>query len=128
MLKNFIYYILNLSFINFDAELFSLLKNKKKITIFDIGCFKGVFFKKFYHSKKLINTKKKFYIFDINPNVSKYLENYTNKKDIIYNYIELGKSNKKKNTILINLLRPQDHQWLVYIKTTKAGQNQENCF
>mgnify|MGYP001224472893 FL=1 len=96
MLKNFIYYILNLSFQNFDAELFSLLKNKKKITIFDIGCFKGVFFKKFYHSKKLINTKKKFYIFDINPNVSKYLENYTNKKDIIYNYIALGKSNKKK--------------------------------
>ena len=59
MLKNFIYYILNLSFQNFDAELFSILKNKKKITIFDIGCFKGVFFKEFYHSKKLINTKKK---------------------------------------------------------------------
>lgn len=96
MFKNFIYYILNFSFQNFDRELFKTLKKKRKITIFDIGCYKGVFFKKFYHSKKLINIKKKFHIFDINPNVSKYLKNYTNKKNIIYNNIALGKSNKKK--------------------------------
>ena len=97
MLKNIIYYLLNLSFHDFDKELFKILKNNNNITIFDIGCFKGVFFKKFYNSRLFKNRKIKFHLFDINPNVKKYLKNYINKKNIFYKYLALGNKNKIQN-------------------------------
>ena len=60
MLKNIIYYLLNLSFHDFDKELFKILKNNSKATL-HIGCFKGVFFKKFYNSGLFKNRKSPYH-------------------------------------------------------------------
>ena len=95
MIKKIIYYILDLTFYNFEKKLIELTSKKKTLTIFDVGCFKGFFFKKFYHSKKLKDKRKKFYLFDINPNVKKYLSNYIKKKNINFNYSAIGDKNKK---------------------------------
>ena len=95
MLKNIIYYLLNLTFYNFEKKLIELTSKKKKLTIFDVGCFKGFFFRKFYHSNKLRNKRKKFYLFDVNPNVKKYLSTYIKKKNINFHYSAIGDKNKK---------------------------------
>ena len=63
MIKDILYKLLNLTFKDFSNELFNIIK-KKKIIIFDIGCYKGTFFKIFYNSRLLKNVKKK-YIFSI---------------------------------------------------------------
>ena len=86
---------MDLTFYNFTKKLIKLTSKKKKLTIFDVGCFKGIFFKKFYHSKKLENKRIKFYLFDINPNVKRYLSNYINKKNINFIYSAIGGKNKK---------------------------------
>ena len=50
-----------------EKEIIKLLKNEKKLIIFDVGCYRGIFVKAIL---KLINKKKyKFYLFDINKNV-----------------------------------------------------------
>ena len=59
MIKALIYKLLNSTFHDFTVELFNIVKNKKEIIIFDIGCYKGTFFNIFYESKKLEDIKKK---------------------------------------------------------------------
>jgi FkbM family methyltransferase len=99
MIKHLIYLVFDLIFYTFgvfEKKLFNVIeKKKKKIIIFDIGCFRGSFFKKFYNSKKIKNQKILFFLFDINPNVKRYLKDYINKKNIFYEYLAVGKKNQK---------------------------------
>ena len=98
MIKHLIYLIFDFTFYTFnifEKRLFEIIKGKKNIIIFDIGCYRGSFFKKFYKSKKINKKKKKFYLFDINPNVRKYLKDYIHKKNISYEYKAVGKENGK---------------------------------
>ena len=70
-MKNILYYILNLTFPKFEKKIIKILRNEKKLIIFDVGCYKGVFVKtilKFIEKKKY-----KFFLFDINKNVKKYI-------------------------------------------------------
>ena len=60
-MKKLIYYILNLTFHRYESEIVKLLKNEKKLVIFDVGCYRGVFAKKILHLVK--NRKFKFYLF-----------------------------------------------------------------
>ena len=54
-MKKLIYYILNYTFHRFEPEIMKILKNEKKLVIFDVGCFRGIFTKKIL---KLIDKKK----------------------------------------------------------------------
>jgi len=50
-----------------------LIKNKRKLVVFDVGCYRGVFVKTILN---LIKKKKnKFYLFDINKKVKNYIAN-----------------------------------------------------
>jgi len=71
-LKNLIYQLLDLTFGDFVKELTESIQKQKKreIIIFDVGCYKGNFFKKFYYNKRVKNLIK-FYLFDPNPGISK---------------------------------------------------------
>ena len=68
------YYLANYTLQHsFEKEIIKLLKNEKKLIIFDVGCYRGIFVKTIL---KLINNKKyKFYLFDINKNVKSYIIN-----------------------------------------------------
>ena len=43
-----------------ETEIVNILKNKKKLVIFDVGCFKGVFSRKVLN---LIKQKKIYFLF-----------------------------------------------------------------
>ena len=45
-MKEILYYILNLTFHTLDREIIKYLKKEKKLIIFDVGCYRGVFFQK----------------------------------------------------------------------------------
>ena len=100
MIKQIIYYLIDKTFPGFENQIIDLVKNKKNVIIFDVGCFKGFFFKKFFKSKILKENKLKFYLFDINPNVRDYLKEYINKKNIFFEYRGIGKSNQTKKYYL----------------------------
>ena len=90
-MKKLIYYILNYTFHRFEPEIMKILKNEKKLVIFDVGCFRGIFTKKIL---KLIDKKKfKFFLFDINKNTKKYISNLISSKNINYNEIALSNKN-----------------------------------
>jgi len=90
-MKKLIYYILNYTFHRFEPEIMKILKNEKKLVIFDVGCFRGIFTKKIL---KLIDKKKfKFFLFDINKNTKKYISNLISSKNINYNEIALSIKN-----------------------------------
>ena len=90
-MKKLIYYILNYTFHRFEPEIMKILKNEKKLVIFDVGCFRGVFTKNIL---KLIDKKKfKFFLFDINKNTKKYISNLISSKNINYNEIALSNKN-----------------------------------
>ena len=67
-----LYYIANYTLQHsFEKEILKILKNEKKLVIFDVGCYRGVFTKTMLN---LIEKRKyKFYLFDINKNVKKYI-------------------------------------------------------
>jgi len=44
-MKNLLYYILNFTFPKFEKNIMEFFKNEKKLIIFDVGCYKGVFVK-----------------------------------------------------------------------------------
>mgnify|MGYP001237488475 FL=1 len=56
---------------DFIKDIKEFFKDKKKLIIFDVGCYKGVF------TKKILNTFngniKHIYLFDINKKVKKYI-------------------------------------------------------
>ena len=68
------YYLANYTLQNsFEKEIIKLIKNKSKLVLFDVGCYRGVFTKTI---SNLIGKKKhKFYLFDINQKVKKYITN-----------------------------------------------------
>ena len=56
---------------DFIRDIKEFFKDKKKLIIFDVGCYKGVF------TKKILNTFngniKHIYLFDINKKVKEYI-------------------------------------------------------
>ena len=94
-MKKILYYILNLTFHTLDREIIKYLKKDKKLIIFDVGCYRGVFFQRIL--KQIKGTKKisKFYIFDINKNVKKYIYRFLRLKNFFYNEVALSNNNGK---------------------------------
>jgi len=91
-LKKLIYYILNYIFLhNLEAKIMKLLKDKKKLVIFDVGCFKGTFSRKILH---LIKKRKfKFYLFDVNKNTKRYISDLLLSKHFRFNEVALSNKN-----------------------------------
>ena len=91
-MKKLIYYILNyLFFHSLEPKIMEILKAEKKLVIFDVGCFRGVFTNNIL---KLIGKKKfKFFLFDINKNTREYISNLLLSKNISYNEIALSNKN-----------------------------------
>ena len=74
-------------------EIIKVLKKEKKLTVFDVGCYKRVFAKKIL---ELVGKKKiKIYLFDVNKNVKKYIVNLLKLKNVHYNEIALHNKNGK---------------------------------
>ena len=90
------YYLANYTLQHsFEKEIIKLLKNEKKLIIFDVGCYRGIFVKTIL---KLINKKKyKFYLFDINKNVKSYIINLLKLRNFYYNEIALINKNGVAN-------------------------------
>ena len=51
-MKAILYYILNLTFPKLEKEIIKIIKNEKKLIVFDIGCYRGVFTKTILKSIK----------------------------------------------------------------------------
>ena len=90
------YYLANFTLQHsFEKEIFKLIKNKKKIIVFDVGCYRGVF------TKSILNLigeeKNKFYLFDINKKVKEYIRNLLNLKNIYFNEVALSNKNGTAN-------------------------------
>ena len=94
-MKSIFYYIINFTYPNFEKDIIRILKSEKKLVIFDIGCYRGVFTKTIL--KLLIKKKYKFYLFDINKNVKKYIANLLKLKNIYYNEVAISNKNGKAN-------------------------------
>ena len=97
MLKSkFLYYILDHFLSNsFHKQITKLVKNEKKLVIFDVGCYRGIFTKSMLD---LIGNKKyKIYLFDINKKVKKYISYLLRLKNIYYNEVALSNKNGKAN-------------------------------
>ena len=76
-----------------ENEIIKVLKKGKKLTVFDVGCYRGIFAKKIL---ELVENKKiKFYLFDVNKNVKKYIANLLKFKNVHYNEIALHNKNGK---------------------------------
>ena len=90
-MKALLYHILNYFFHNFDEDLKIFFVNRKKLIVFDVGCYRGVFTKSIANILK--NTKIKFYLFDINKNVPQYIEKIKKVENIDYNEIAVGGKN-----------------------------------
>ena len=90
------YYLANYTLQHsFEKEIIKLVKNEKKLIIFDAGCYRGIFVKTIL---KLIKKKKyKFYLFDINKNVKRYIINLLKLPNIYYNEIALSNKNGVAN-------------------------------
>jgi len=87
-----LYYIANYTLQHsFENEILKILKNEKKLVIFDVGCYRGVFTKTMLN---LVEKRKyKFYLFDINKNVKKYIASLLKLRNVYYNEIALSNKN-----------------------------------
>ena len=97
MLNNkFLYFVLDHFLSNsFHKQITKLVKNEKKLVIFDVGCYRGIFTKSMLD---LIGNKKyKIYLFDINKKVKKYISYLLRLKNIYYNEVALSNKNGKAN-------------------------------
>ena len=91
-MKLLIYHIVNFFSHNLEKDIRRLLPDSKKLIIFDVGCYRGVFVKKIII---LFNKNKiKFYLFDVNKNVRTYISKLKKIKNITYQYNEIAVSNK----------------------------------
>ena len=90
------YYLANYTLQHtFEKEVVKFINNKKRLVIFDVGCYRGIFAKTILN---LIGRKKhKFYLFDINKKVKKYIQNLINFNNFYYNEIALSNKNGKAN-------------------------------
>ena len=76
-----------------ESEIIKVLKKEKELTVFDVGCYRGVFSKKIL---ELFGKKKiKFHLFDVNKNVKKYIAKLLKLKNVHYNEIALHNKNGK---------------------------------
>ena len=92
-MKKIIYYLMTLVDMQLENKIINFLKKEKKITVFDIGCYKGSFTQKVLD---LLGKKKSiFYLFDANKNVKKYISYLTKFKNIHYNQLALHNKNGK---------------------------------
>ena len=92
-MKKLIYYIMSLIEHKLEDEILKVLKKEKKLTVFDVGCYRGVFTKKIL---ELVEKKKiKFYLFDVNKNVKKYILNILKLKNVNFHEIALHNKNGK---------------------------------
>jgi len=91
-----LYYLANFTLQHsFEKEILKLIKNKKKIIVFDVGCYRGIFTKSIL---SLIGKEKnKFYLFDINKKVKEYIRNLLNLKNIYFNEVALSNKNGTAN-------------------------------
>ena len=90
--NNLLYYIFNYILTHsFEREILKILKNEKKLVIFDVGCYRGVFTKTMLNLVK--KRKYKFYLFDINKNVKKYIASLLKLRNVYYNEIALSNKN-----------------------------------
>ena len=89
-----LYYLANFTLQHsFEKKIIKLTQKEKKLVIFDVGCYRGIFTTTIF---KLIGNKKyKFYLFDINKKVKKYISNLLKLKNIYYNEIALSNKNGK---------------------------------
>ena len=94
--SKFLYFVLNQFLSNsFHKPITKLVKNEKKLVIFDVGCYRGIFTKSMID---LIGNKKyKIYLFDINKKVKKYISYLLRLKNIYYNEVALSNKNGKAN-------------------------------
>ena len=90
-MKKLIYYIINYFSHNLEDKIVNLLKKEKKLVIFDVGCFRGVFSRKILH---LIKKRKfKFYLFDVNKNTKRYISDLLLSKHFKFNEVALSNKN-----------------------------------
>lgn len=76
---------------SFEKEIIKLIKNERKLVVFDVGCYRGVFVKTILN---LIKKKKnKFYLFDINKKVKNYIADLLKLKNVYYNEVALSNKN-----------------------------------
>ena len=76
-----------------EGKIVDFLRKEKKLTIFDVGCYRGFFTKRIL---ELIGKKKiKFYLFDVNRNVKKYIANLVKLKNVNFSEIALHNRNGK---------------------------------
>ena len=94
--SKFLYFALDQFLSNsFHKQITKLVKNEKKLVIFDVGCYRGIFTKSMID---LIGNKKyKIYLFDINKKVKKYISYLLRLKNIYYNEVALSNKNGKAN-------------------------------
>ena len=90
------YYLANYTLQHtFEKEVVKFINNKKRLVIFDVGCYRGIFAKTILN---LIGRKKhKFYLFDINKKVKKYIQNLIKFNNFYYNEIALSDKNGEAN-------------------------------
>ncbi len=92
-MKKFIYFLMTLIDMGLENQIVELLKKEKKITVFDVGCYRGSFTEKVFQIFK--KKKIKFYLFDANQNVKKYISKLMKLKNVKYNEIALHNKNGK---------------------------------
>ena len=90
-MKALLYYILNYTFPKLEKDVIKIIKNEKKLVIFDVGCYRGFFTKTILKSIK--KKKYKFYLFDINKNVKGYIANLLKLKNVYYNEVAISNKN-----------------------------------
>ena len=100
-MKALLYYILNYTFPKLEKDVIKIIKNEKKLVIFDVGCYRGFFTKTILKSIK--KKKYKFYLFDINKNVKQYIADLLKLKNIYYHEVAISNRNGKAKSAGINV-------------------------
>ena len=90
------YYLANYTLQHtFEKEVVKFINKKRRLVIFDVGCYRGIFVKTILN---LVGRKKnKFYLFDINKKVKKYIQNLIKFNNFYYNEIALSDKNGQAN-------------------------------
>ena len=95
-MKKIIYYILTFGIRmehKLEDKILNILKKGKKLTVFDVGCYRGIFTEKII--KMFGGKANKFYLFDVNKNVKKYISNLLKLNNVHYNEVALHNKNGK---------------------------------
>jgi len=104
-IKEIIYYIGDFFWGHgFEKTINEIVKKRKRIIIFDVGCYRGFFTKSIF---KEIGVKKcKFYLFDVNKNVKKYISNLIKLKNVNFNEIAISNKNGTADFYLNRFYEP----------------------